>query len=146
MVDLLAAVVFDLPDIFAGRLYSTVRSVLPDVRRNIRTAGQTMSVGNLLMSVDQRVEIRELVAQQMPILNEWGCFDRITPAATAVEFADVARAPVQWVPGGHSWMLSRPQGQADILNYLATGQAFTARVDDRWRQITSRDRSLRAVT
>jgi pimeloyl-ACP methyl ester carboxylesterase len=146
MVDLLAAVVFDFPDIFAGRLYSTVRSVLPDVRRNIRTAGQTMPVGSLLMSVDQRVEIRELVAQQMPILNEWGCFDRITPGATAVEFADVARAPVQWVPGGHSWMLARPQGQADILTYLASGKVFTSHVEDRWRQISSRDRTLRAIT
>jgi hypothetical protein len=57
----------------------------------------------------------------------------------------VARAPVQWVPGGHSWMLARPQGQTDILTHLASGQAFMAAVENRWRQFTSRDHTLRAV-
>jgi pimeloyl-ACP methyl ester carboxylesterase len=145
MADMVAAVVFDLPDLFMGRMYSTVRSVLPDVRRNIRTIGQTMPIGSLLMSIDQRTEVRSLVAQQMPILNEWGCFDRITPAAAATEFAAIARSPVQWVPGGHSWMLARPQGQADILNHMASGQNFLRRVEDRWRQFTARDHTLRAV-
>jgi pimeloyl-ACP methyl ester carboxylesterase len=145
MVDMIAAVVFDLPDLFIGRMYSTVRSVLPDVRRNIRSVGQTMPIGSLLMTVDQRTEVRALVAQQMPILNEWGCFDRITPGAAATEFAAVARSPVQWVPGGHSWMLARPQGQSDILTHLATGQAFMGKVENRWRQLCSRDHTLRAV-
>ncbi len=145
MIDLIAAVVFDLPDLFIGRMYSTVRSVLPDVRQNIRSVTQTMPIGSLLMGIDQRTEVRAMVAQQIPILNEWGCFDRITPGAAAAEFASVARAPVQWVPGGHSWMLARPQGQADILTYLASGQVFRSRVEDRWRQFTSRDHTLRAV-
>jgi pimeloyl-ACP methyl ester carboxylesterase len=145
MVDMIASVVFDLPDLFIGRMYSTVRSVLPDVRANIRTLGQTMPIGSLLMAIDQRSEVRALVAQQMPILNEWGCFDRITPAAAATEFASVARAPVQWVPGGHSWMLARPQGQSDILCHLASGQGFMAQVENRWRQLTSRNNPLRAV-
>jgi pimeloyl-ACP methyl ester carboxylesterase len=145
MVDMIAAVIFDLPDLAIGRLYSTVRSVLPDVRRNIRTVGQTMPIGSLLMAIDQRTEVRALVAQQMPILNEWGCFDRITPGAAATEFAAIARAPVQWVPGGHSWMLARPQGQSDILTHLTSGQTFMRKVNDRWRQFTSRDHTLRAV-
>jgi pimeloyl-ACP methyl ester carboxylesterase len=145
MADLIASVVFDLPDLFIGRMYSTVRSVLPDVRRNIRTVGQTMPIGSLLMSLDQRTEVRALVAQQMPILNEWGCFDRITPGSAATEFAAVARAPVQWVPGGHSWMLARPQGQSDILTHLASGREFMVKVENRWRQFTSRDHTLRAV-
>jgi hypothetical protein len=145
MVDLVAAVVGDLPDLFIGRMFSTVRSVLPDVRRNIRSAGRTLPIGSLLMSIDQRSEVRALVAQRMPILNEWGCFDRITPSSAAVEFADVARAPVQWVPGGHSWMLARPQGQSDILTHLATGKEFMANVENRWRQFTSRDHTLHAV-
>jgi pimeloyl-ACP methyl ester carboxylesterase len=145
MVDMVAAVILDFPDLLIGRMFSTVRSVLPDVRRNIRTVGQTMPIGSLLMSVDQRTEVRALVAQQMPILNEWGCFDRITPGAAAVEFASVARAPVQWVPGGHSWMLARPQGQSDILTHLASGQEFMGKVENRWRQFTSRDHTLRAV-
>jgi pimeloyl-ACP methyl ester carboxylesterase len=145
MVDMMAAVVFDLPDLFIGLMYSTVRAVLPDVRRNIRTVGQTMPIGSLLMSLDQRTEVRSLVAQQIPILNEWGCFDRITPGQAATEFASIARAPVQWVPGGHSWMLARPQGQADILAHLSSGQSFIRRVEDRWRQFTARDHTLRAV-
>jgi pimeloyl-ACP methyl ester carboxylesterase len=145
LVDLAAAVVSDLPDLFIGRMFSTVRSVLPDVRRNVRTAGQTLPIGSLLMSIDQRSEVRALVAQEMPILNEWGCFDRITPGAAAAEFAGAARAPVQWVPGGHSWMLARPQGQSDILTHLAAGKEFMARVEGRWRQLTARDHVLHAV-
>jgi pimeloyl-ACP methyl ester carboxylesterase len=145
MVDMVAAVVMDFPDLLIGRLYSTVRSLLPDFRQNIRTVSQTMPIGSLLMGVDQRTEVRGLVAQQIPILNEWGCFDRITPGAAAAEFASVARAPVQWVPGGHSWMLARPQGQSDILLHLASGQAFMSAVEDRWRQFTAREHTLRAV-
>jgi hypothetical protein len=99
----------------------------------------------MLMEVDQRSEVRHLAAQQMPILNEWGCFDRITPGSTALEFATIARSPVLWVPGGHSWMLARPQGQADILTHLVQGQSFMAQVDDRWRQLTPREYTLRAV-
>ena len=145
MVDMVAAVVMDFPDLLIGRMYSTVRSILPDFRQNIRTVSQTMPIGSLLMGVDQRTEVRGLVAQQIPMLNEWGCFDRITPGAAAAEFASVARAPVQWVPGGHSWMLARPQGQSDILLHLASGKAFMSAVEDRWRQFTSRDHTLRAV-
>jgi pimeloyl-ACP methyl ester carboxylesterase len=145
MVDLMAAVLFDLPDLAIGRLYSTVRAVLPDVRQNIRTVAQTMPVGSMLMSLDQRSQVRALVAQQIPILNEWGCFDRITPGHTALEFAAIARSPVLWVPGGHSWMLARPQGQSDILTHLVRGREFQAQVESRWRQLTPREVTLRAV-
>ncbi len=145
MVDMVASVVLDLPDLFLGRMYSTVRAVLPDMRQNIRTMSQTLPVGSMLMGVDQRSEVRHLVAQQIPILNEWGCFDRITPGRTALEFASIARSPVLWVPGGHSWMLARPQGQADILLHLVRGEEFMAQVDDRWRQLTPREYTLRAV-
>jgi len=145
MVDMLAAVVFDLPDLAIGRMYSTMRAVLPDMRHNIRTVTQTMPVGSMLFDVDQRSEVRRLVAQEIPILNEWGCFDRITPGHTAVEFAAVARSPVLWVPGGHSWMLARPQGQADILTHLVRGREFGERVETRWQQLTPREQALRAV-
>jgi pimeloyl-ACP methyl ester carboxylesterase len=145
MVDLATAVVCDLPDLFTGRLFSTVRSLVPELRRNMRTVGKTLPIGSLFMSIDQRSVIRALAAQQMPILTEWGCFDRVTPESAAEEFAQVAGAPVQWVPGGHSWMLARPQGQADILTYIAAGKEFMSHIEDRWRLLTSRDRSLRAV-
>ena len=145
MIDLATAAVSDMPDLLIGRMFSTFRSVLPEVRRNVRTVGQTLPIGSLLMSIDQRSEVRALVAQQIPILNEWGCFDRVTPAAVATEFAEVARAPVQWVPGGHSWMLARPQGQSDVLLHLATGKEFMANVETRWRQFTAHDHTLRAA-
>jgi pimeloyl-ACP methyl ester carboxylesterase len=143
--DMISAVVLDVPDLFIGRMLSTMRSVLPDVRRNIRTMGRTLPVGSMLMTVDLRPQIRGLVAQRIPILNEWGCFDRVAPSATAVEFAEISRSPVQWVPGGHSWMLARPGGQSDVLTHLASGRRFVAEVNDRWRRITASDRSLRVV-
>jgi hypothetical protein len=48
------------------------------------------------------------------------------------------------VPGGHSWMLARPQRQSDVLLHLATGKEFMTRVEHRWRRFTTRD-TLRAV-
>jgi pimeloyl-ACP methyl ester carboxylesterase len=144
--DLMAALVLDSPDFLVGRLYSTVLSVLPDFRRNIRTMGGTLPVGSMLMNIDLRDELRSLVAQNLPILPVWGCFDRVTNTATAVEFSEAARTPVQWVPGGHSWMLARPRGQADLLAHVESGRQFVLDVEDRWRRIASTDRSLRAIS
>jgi len=146
LVDMMAAVVMDTPDLLMGRMYSTVRSVLPDIRRNVRTMGQTLPIGSMLMTVDLRPEVRELAARNLPILPEWGCFDRVANGATATEFSECARVPTQWVPGGHSWMLARPGGQADVLVHLPAGRQFLAEVEDRWRRLTSRQRSLRAIT
>jgi len=143
--DMLAAAVLDTPDLLVGRLYSTVRSVLPDIRRNVRTMVGAMPVGNLLMAADLRPEITALVAQGLPILAEWGCFDRVVNSATAVEFAACARTDVQWLPGGHSWMLARPKGQADVLRYLPSGRRFIRQVEDRWRDFDAADRSFPAV-
>jgi hypothetical protein len=42
-------------------------------------------------------------------------------------------------------MLARPQGQADILTHLVQGKTFMAQLDDRWRQLTPREYTLRAV-
>jgi len=145
LADMIAAVLLDTPDLFIGRLQSTMRSVLPDVRRNIRTMGRTLPVGSMLMTVDLRPEIRSLVAQNMPILAEWGCFDRVATSATAAEFADCVRSQIQWVPGGHSWMLARPQGQADVLTRLASGRRFVRDVEERWRRNSSHRHSLRVV-
>lgn len=132
--DLLAAVVLDSPDLLLGRMASTVRSVLPDIRRNLRTMGRTLPVGSMLMTVDLRPEVRALADLGVPMLALWGCFDRVATEATAREFAECARTPVQWVPGGHSWMLARPQGQADVLAHLPAGRRFVAAVEDRWRE------------
>ncbi|MHB8220029.1 MAG: alpha/beta fold hydrolase [Acidimicrobiales bacterium] len=143
--DMIAAVLLDTPDLFIGRLLSTMRSVLPDVRRNIRTMGRTLPVGSMLMTVDLRPEVRRLVAQDMPILAEWGCFDRVATGATAREFANCAQREVQWLPGGHSWMLARPQGQSDVLTHLASGRRFVRDVEERWRRSPAHRHPLRAV-
>lgn len=144
--DMGLALVLDMPDLFIGRLLSTMRSVMPDVRRNIRTIGRTAPVGSMLLTVDMRHEVRHLRHLHIPVLAEWGCFDRLANTATAVEFSECANTPIQWVPGGHSWMLARPQGQADVLRQLASGRTFVRKVEDRWRHVVAPERALRAVT
>ena len=132
LMDLVGSMLLDVPDLLVGRMYSTMRAVLPDVRANARTVGTTLPVGSMLMSVDLRREVEELADGALPVLAEWGCFDRVADAATAAEFARHARTEVQWLPGGHSWMVARPQGQADVLTWLPTGRRFVAEVEARW--------------
>jgi pimeloyl-ACP methyl ester carboxylesterase len=143
--DLMAAMVLDIPDLLVGQLVNTVRSVLPDFRRNMRSIGHTLPLGSMLWTVDLRSELRGLVGQNMPILPMWGCFDRITGGDTAAEFAELSRAETVWVPGGHSWMLARPRSQADVLCHVPAGLQFVHEVEERWRRASSADRSLRAV-
>ncbi|MHB8329046.1 MAG: alpha/beta fold hydrolase [Acidimicrobiales bacterium] len=135
VADLVLAATFDIPDIFIGRrLASTVRGLWPDARRNLRSMGRTLPVGAMLMAIDMRDEVVRVVESGIPVLAEWGCFDRICNAATAAEFAELTGHEVQWVPGGHSWMLPRPQSQADVLRYLERGRQFMAQVAERrWR-------------
>jgi pimeloyl-ACP methyl ester carboxylesterase len=136
-VDMFAAAVLDTPDLLIGRMTSTVRSVLPDIRHNLRTMGRALPVGSMLMTVDLRPEVRSLAAQGMPMLELWGCFDRVATEAAAWEFSQCAGTGVTWVPGGHSWMLARPQGQADVLTHLVAGRRFVADVEARWRWLAS---------
>lgn len=139
--DMLLAAVLDTPDLLIGRMTSTMRSVLPDIGRNLRTVGRTLPVGSMLMTVDLRPEVRALAAQGMPFLAEWGCFDRVVPEPTARELARCARTEILWVPGGHSWMLARPQGQADILAHLPRGRRFVDAVEGRRRHLTAASRA-----
>ena len=132
VADLLVAAILDAPDLLVGRrLASTLRGLWPDARRNLRSMGRTLPVGSMLMALDLRPEVQRIVAQGIPILPVWGCFDRIISPHTASEFAAITGIDVVWVPGGHSWMLPRPQGQADILRYLPAGQSFVADVLER---------------
>jgi pimeloyl-ACP methyl ester carboxylesterase len=132
VADLLVAAVLDTPDLLIGRrLASTLRGLWPDARRNIRSMGRTLPVGSMLMAMDLRPELERIVAQGVPILPVWGCFDRIVSPDTAREFADLTGIDIVWVPGGHSWMLPRPQGQVDVLRHLRRGRAFVADVMDR---------------
>jgi pimeloyl-ACP methyl ester carboxylesterase len=142
-VDVWAAMVLDLPDLAVGRLYSTLRSMLPDIGYSLRTVGRTLPVGGVLMDVDLRPQLGELAADGLPILPVWGCFDRVVGDNAAADLARAARTRVQWVPGGHSWMLARPQGQADLLTHVPSGQAFVAAVTARWRGLQEPTAGLR---
>jgi hypothetical protein len=71
----------------------------------------------------------------------WGCFDRITHARTADEFERVSGEHVIWVPGGHSWMLARPETQPDVLIHPPRGQQFVERVDARASRLRRRGRA-----
>lgn len=125
MVDLGAAIAFDFPDLLVGRHPgSTIRMTFPDAGRNLRVTGRLVPIASMLLRIDQRDQLARVAASGLPILPEWGCFDRIVTANTAEEFTRLTGRPVVWVPGGHSWMLPRPQGQADILAHLPPGQAF----------------------
>jgi len=138
VADLLVAAVLDTPDLLIGRrLASTLRGLWPDARRNIRSMGRTLPVGSMLMAMDLRPELERIVARGIPILPVWGCFDRIVSPDTAREFADLTGIDIVWVPGGHSWMLPRPQGQVDILRHLRRGREFVADVIDRRRGLLS---------
>ena len=75
----------------------------------------------------------------------WGCFDRIVSSDTAREFADLTDIDILWVPGGHSWMLPRPQAQADILRHLGRGREFVADVIRRRQLLDDADRAGTAV-
>ena len=140
VTDLMLAAILDIPDLLIGRrLSSTMRGLWPDARRNLRSMGRTLPVGAMLMAIDMRAEVAQVVASRLPMLAVWGCFDRICNPATAAEFAALTGTPVQWVPGGHSWMLPRPQAQSDILRFLPTGRAFLAEVLERRRGLLALD-------
>jgi pimeloyl-ACP methyl ester carboxylesterase len=132
LVDLTLSVLLDTPDLLIGRrLSSTVRGLWPDAQRNLRAFGGIMPVGSMLMSLDMTEEVGRLASNGIPVLAEWGCFDRVVSARCAQEFSELTGAPVVWVPGGHSWMLPRPQGQADVLKHLQAGREFLGRVSQR---------------
>ncbi len=146
VADLAASLVFDLPDLLIGRMLSTLRSVIPDLRRNFKTLARTAPVGSMLMEVDLTREVGQLKLAGIPVLEEWGCFDRIATPAAAAEFADLAEVEVQWIPGGHSWMLARPSGQADVLRYLPLGTRFIEDVAKRIEGIDPLKPHLRSVS
>jgi len=137
--DLVFSLLIDGPDLLVGRMNSTLRSVLPDARRNIRTLGRTLPVASMLMDIDLRAEVAAVAARgDIPVLPIWGVFDRVVNHATAEEFEKLSGAKVQWVPGGHSWMLGRPQGQSEVLRHLDAGLRFLEEVESRWRLLNGR--------
>jgi len=150
LVDLMIAALLDTPDLLIGRrLSSTFRGLWPDARRNIRAMSRTLPVGAMLMSLEMQDEVKSIVDNKIPFLPMWGCFDRIVDAATAKELSEAVGRNIVWVPGGHSWMLPRPQGQADVLRYLPAGKAFMDEALARRRRLmrfTSRLKNLRVFS
>lgn len=137
--DILFSLLVDGPDLFVGRMSSTVRSVLPDVRRNVRAMSATLPIGAMLMEMDLSGQVRTIADEgDIPILPVWGILDRLIGRDTAAEFESLAGSKVQWVPGGHSWMLGRPQRQAEVLRYLDTGLHFLGQIETRWRLLNGR--------
>ncbi len=140
LAELMVAAALDTPDILIGRrLSSTMRGLWPDARRNIRSMGRTLPVGAMLMSIDMRAEVQEVARAGIPMLAVWGCFDQICTPATAAEFSALTGEPVQWLPGGHSWMLPRPSAQADVLRVLPRGRKFMENVERRRRRLMGLD-------
>ncbi len=79
-----------------------MRSVLPDIHRNLRTMGRALPVGSMLMTIDLRPEIRTLVRLGMPFLAEWGCFDRVATTGAdgwlRVRYEPVPRLARRFLP------------------------------------------------
>jgi pimeloyl-ACP methyl ester carboxylesterase len=131
VADMVAAVALDLPDLLAGHVLTTIRSMIPDLRHNVRTFARSAPVASMLMSLDLSEDVRKVCTLGIPMLAEWGCFDRLIPPSTATEFAEVADMEVHWLPGGHSWMLARPSAQADVLTRMRWGREFLEEVATR---------------
>ncbi len=145
VVDLMAAVAMDVPDLLIGHLFTTIRALLPDLRSNVRVVAHSAPIGSMLMSIDLTDRVRQVAAAGIPIAGVWGCFDRVVTSNAAASFAQATNTDIQWVPGGHSWMLARPSGQADVLEFMPSGQEFLRQVERR-RSDLGQHRHLRVAT
>ncbi len=136
VLDLGSAALLDLPDILLGRMNSTLRALLPDLQRNVRSLGRTIPAAAMLFGSDLSGEVSK-VGNDIPILGMWGILDKITPPKTASEFSDIGQASIVWVPGGHSWMLARPATQSWVLRYHEKGCDFLERTKERENYLSS---------
>lgn len=132
MCDLVSGVALDVPDLFVGRVRSTLRGVMPDARLNLRSVADALPVAAMLFATDLSMQVDHVARDhRVPILPMWGMYDRITPKHTAHEFARVSGQKVHWVRGGHSWMIARPGTQLRVLRTSAHGTAFIDGVSER---------------
>ena len=127
LADLMSAVALDAPDLLIGHLTRTVRAVVPELAGNVRTLVRSFPFAAGLLQLDLTAAVHEVAAAGIPIYPIWGCFDRVVPLETAEAFGDSAGATVQFVPGGHSWMLARPAGLTDLLTEMPSGRDFMTR-------------------
>lgn len=125
VVDLVSAVALDTPDLVVGHLFRNVGALLPDLHANIRSLHSVRPVARMLMTLDLTADVAA-VAARLPVYAVWGCFDRVVTSPAADSFAAAANVEIQWVPGGHLWMLARPTVQADLLTENRSGIEFVA--------------------
>jgi pimeloyl-ACP methyl ester carboxylesterase len=136
-LDLASAFATDLPDLAMSRLTSLAITAAPDIRLNARSLTSTIPVGAMLLACDFTGEAGEVAARgEVPVLPMWGRFDRIVPASTGREFGALMGEDVQWVLGGHLWMIARPAIQLDVLRKSDAGAAFLERVHERARLLS----------
>jgi pimeloyl-ACP methyl ester carboxylesterase len=133
-IDLLTAFATDLPDLAWSKLASLAATAAPDIRLNARSINDTMPIGAMLYACDFTPIVKAVAAHgDIPILPMWGRYDRIVPPRTGREFAELVGEEVCWVVGQHSWMISRPATQLNVLRHTDAGTAFLERVRDRAR-------------
>jgi pimeloyl-ACP methyl ester carboxylesterase len=132
-LDILAALMLDVTgDLARTQLRSFLSTAAPDLRLNARALRGTAPMGAMLLACDFSAAVHDVAeSATVPVLPVWGRLDWGIPARTAAEFADIVREPVQWVWGGHCWMLSRPNAQADILMKGDAGRRFLRRASSR---------------
>ena len=135
IADLMTAVMMDAPDLLVGHMFTTIRALLPDLRSNVKTVARSAPVATMLLELDLTERVRAVAERGIPILPLWGCFDRVVTNDAADGFARASGSEIQWVPGGHSWMLARPGGVRDILTHVPRGQEFLRTIESRWREL-----------
>jgi pimeloyl-ACP methyl ester carboxylesterase len=137
MMDLMSAIALDAPDLLVGHMFTTIRSLIPDLKSNVMMVAHSAPVATMLLNLDLTSTVRSLATTGVPIYGAWGCFDRIVTMPAAASFAEASGVAIQWVPGGHSWMLARPSGQSDLLTEVSSGTAFIEKMLARRHQLIS---------
>jgi pimeloyl-ACP methyl ester carboxylesterase len=132
-LDIITALVLDVTgDLIRTELGSFLSTAAPDLRQNARALRGTAPMGAMLLACDFTPAVHSLADRGVvPVLPVWGRLDWAIPARTAAEFAAIVDEPVQWVWGGHCWMLPRPNMQASILLKSEQGRRFLRRVSSR---------------
>ncbi|HEY3943106.1 MAG TPA: alpha/beta fold hydrolase [Acidimicrobiales bacterium] len=123
LVDLGIAAALEAPSLVTRRP-AGLRSVLPGRWRAALAAPGTLAAGAAMLTLDLRPELGDLRQAGIPMLGVWGRGDRVVGRRAAEEFAAATGAAMHQVPGGHSWMLRRPERQAEMLVASPAGQAF----------------------
>jgi pimeloyl-ACP methyl ester carboxylesterase len=132
-LDILSSLVLDVTsDLARTQLRSFLSTAAPDLRLNARSLRGTAPMAAMLLACDFSPSVHAVAERgDVPVLPVWGRLDMGIPARTAQEFAAIVDEPVQWVWGGHCWMLARPNAQADILLKGEAGRGFLRRASRR---------------